>query len=137
MRKGSGRGANAGCIKLKQHGITVVVGAMALPYQVVYVSRLLGYMYRGPPPSPELEACHLCELRMCMAPWHLAWHTHQSNTLGHFVHKKNRKRYPPPHSLQPRHGCPSFSCALHLPMCNELIGQPACLACGGHPHIFR
>lgn len=22
-------------------------------------------------------------------------------------------------------------------MCNELIGQPACLACGGHPHIFR
>jgi hypothetical protein len=47
----------------------------------------------------DVKACHLCELRMCMAPWHLAWHTHQSNTLGHFVHKKNRKRYhpyPPP-----------------------------------------
>jgi hypothetical protein len=42
-----------------------------------------------------------------------------------------------PHSLQPSHGCLSFSCALHLPMCNELIGQAACLACGGHPHIFR
>lgn len=101
VRKGSGRGAKAGCIKLKQHGITVAVGTMALPCQEVYVSRLLCYMYRGPPPSPELEACHVCELRMCMAPWHLDWHTHQSNTQGYFVHKMNRERYHPYHQPQP------------------------------------
>lgn len=74
---------------------------MALPCQEVYVSRLLCYMYRGPPPSPELEACHVCELRMCMAPWHLDWHTHQSNTQGYFVHKMNRERYHPYHQPQP------------------------------------
>lgn len=101
VRKGSGRGAKAGCIKLKQHGITVAVGTMALPCQEVYISRLLCCMYRGPPPSPELEACHVCELGMCMAPWHLDWHTHQSNTQGYFVHKNSRRRYHPYHQPQP------------------------------------
>ena len=95
VKKGGGpRGAKAGSIKLKECGISLV-GGVDLPCQEIYVSRLLCYMYRGPPPSPELEACHLCENRMCMAPWHLVWDSHQSNISAYFVHKKNRKHYHP------------------------------------------
>jgi hypothetical protein len=102
VRRLPGRGDNAGCIKLKQYGISLGGGLVDLPCEEVYISRLLCYMYRGPPPGPELEACHLCEFRMCIAPRPLAWHTHQDNTLGYFVHKKNRKRYHPYPQPQPQ-----------------------------------
>ena len=101
VRRGSGGGAKAGCMKLKEYGISLGGGVIDLPCQEVHISRLLCYMYRGPPPSPELEACHLCEVRMCMAPWQLDWHTHQTNTLGYFVHRRDRKKYHPYPQPQP------------------------------------
>lgn len=94
MRRGGGTGAKAGSIKLREHGMAFV-GGQLLPCQEVYMSRLLCYMYRGPPPSPELESCHLCENRMCMAPWHLVWDSHSSNMKGYWVHRKNRQHYHP------------------------------------------
>lgn len=89
-----GAGAKAGSIKLRRYG-TSLVGGVDIPSQEIYVSRLLCYIYRGPPPSQELEACHLCENRMCMAPWHLVWDSRQNNMKGYYVHKKNRKHYHP------------------------------------------
>lgn len=87
---GRDRGAKVGCMKLKRHAC-----GGGVPAQEVYISRLLCYMYRGPPPEPGLEACHLCENRMCMAPWHLVWASHSNNMKGYHVHKRNRKAYHP------------------------------------------
>lgn len=94
VKRGGGSGAKAGSIKLKEYGISLP-GGVDLPNQEVFVSRLLCFMYRGPPAGPELEVCHLCENRMCMAPWHLVWDSHQSNIKGYYVHKKNMKHYHP------------------------------------------
>lgn len=88
-----GRGAKVGCMKLKERGITS--GNLEFPPGELYISRLLCYMYRGPPPSPLLEACHMCENRMCLAPWHLAWDSHSSNLKGAKVHKRNMRAYHP------------------------------------------
>ena len=94
LRRGGGSGGKAGSFKLREYGITLV-GGVDLPCQETYVSRLLCYMYRGPPPSHELEACHMCENRMCLAPWHLVWASHKNNLKGYGVHKKNRRLYHP------------------------------------------
>lgn len=92
--KGSKRGAKAGCFKLRASGCGLE-GGQPLPPQEIYISRLLCYMYRGPPPPLAFEACHLCENRMCLAPWHLVWDSHQQNIKGYFVHKKDRREYHP------------------------------------------
>ena len=94
VKRGGGRGPKAGTFKLKQYGISFP-GGVDLPCQEVYMPRLFCYMYRGPPASPGLETCHLCENRMCLAPWHLVWGTHRENTKGYFVHKRNRHHYHP------------------------------------------
>ena len=81
-----------------------VVGGVPLPCQEIYLHRLLCWMYRGPPAGPSLEVCHMCEKKLCLAPWHLVWDTHQQNILGHFVHKKDRRRYHPYNLQQPPAG---------------------------------
>lgn len=91
---GRGRDAKAGRMKLRPHGIDLLDGAL-LPDQEVYISRLLCYMYRGPPANPTLEACHMCENQMCLAPWHMCWATRSSNKRGHDAHRGTRKRYHP------------------------------------------
>lgn len=92
VRKGrGGQGGKGGCMKLRQGGCD-----QGLPSQELYISRLLCYMYSGPPdPNQVLEACHLCENGMCMAPWHLVWASHKNNIKGHHVHSQNRKKYHP------------------------------------------
>lgn len=100
VRKGEGRGGKAGKMKLKEYGMRLI-GGVEIPCEEIFVARLLCYMYRGPPASPELEACHMCEKSLCMAPWHLVWDTHQSNIKGYYVHKKNKKNYHPYGNAQP------------------------------------
>jgi hypothetical protein len=55
----------------------------------------------GPPPQgQDLEVCHICENRMCLAPWHLVWSQHEDNIKGGLVHKRNRHRYHPYEAAQ-------------------------------------
>lgn len=60
-----------------------------------YLHRFLCYMYRGPPPSPELEVAHLCQHKLCILPWHMAWMPHAWNIQMHFEHKKHNDYAPP------------------------------------------
>ena len=66
-----------------------------LPITEIYLHKLLCYMYWGPPGSPNLETCHECEKKMCLAPWHLVWGTHQDNMQGHATHKANKRQFHP------------------------------------------
>ena len=92
-RKRQGRGANCAYFMLKQHGCSSE--GEAIPAQEVHVHRLLCFMYRGPPAHEGLEACHLCEKRSCLAPWHLCWATHGENIKAAWVHKKDKSQYHP------------------------------------------
>lgn len=89
---GRGSDAKAGRMKLRPGGIRLGEG-WVLPGREVYISRLLCYMYRGPPASPTLEACHMCENQLCLAPWHLCWDSRSSNARGHHVHKRDMRQY--------------------------------------------
>lgn len=95
VRKGGGKGAKAGYIKLKEYGISMPQAEVDLPSQEVYISNLICYMHRGPPPSPALEARHLFENRLCMAPWHLVWDSHSNNIKGYYVHRRDKRKYHP------------------------------------------
>ena len=89
----AGRGGKIGYFKLKELGLTM--GNMFVPAQEVYLNWLLCFMYRGPPTSPGLEACHMCDNNMCLAPWHMVWATHKQNMKAAFTHKRNRHKYHP------------------------------------------
>jgi hypothetical protein len=65
-----------------------------LPAQELYLHKVLCYMYRGPPPQGHAgQVNHLCENRMCLAPWHMRWGDQQANLVGYHVHKKHRTQY--------------------------------------------
>lgn len=83
-----------GYFKLKEGGCSS--GHIHMPSQEIYSHRLLCFMYKGPPPEgQDIVCCHMCENRMCLAPWHLFWAPHRANLQGGIVHKKNRHRYHP------------------------------------------
>ena len=93
------RGGKKGYFKLREGGCTL--GNEFMPSQEIYLHRLLCFMYRGPPPQGQgLEVCHICENRMCLAPWHLVWAQHEANIKGGLVHMRNRHRYHPYEAAQ-------------------------------------
>lgn len=53
-----------------------------------YLHRLLCFLYHGPSPHPDHVVGHLCDNKLCICPWHLAWMTQAENVqMG-----KGRKR---------------------------------------------
>lgn len=88
------KGGKWGYFMLKEGGCSL--GHQHMPSQEIHLHRLLCFMYRGPPPPGQnIEACHMCENRMCLAPWHLVWAPHGANIKGGMVHKRNRHKYHP------------------------------------------
>ena len=93
------RSGKRGYFKLEEGGCTL--GNPFMPSQEVYLHRLLCFMYRAPPPPhQDVEACHMCENRLCLAPWHLMWAPHGTNIKGGIAHKRNRHRYHPYEATQ-------------------------------------
>lgn len=89
-----GSGGKRGYFKLKEGGCSS--GDIHMPSQEIYLHRLVCFMYNGhPPQGQDIRACHMCENRMCLAPWHLKWAPHETNIKGGVVHKRNWKMYHP------------------------------------------
>lgn len=88
------RGGKAGYIKVKQYGFQQESG-LPMPGEEIYLHKLLCFMYRGPGPAKE-EVSHVCENKLCMAPWHMRWVTHQQNMEGYHVHRADRTQYHDP-----------------------------------------
>lgn len=51
----------------------------------VQVTHLVLEAAGQPRPSEELYACHSCDNKQCVAPYHLRWDTQQENLLDHYV----------------------------------------------------
>lgn len=55
----------------------------------IYLHRLLRWMYAGPAADASLDCAHLCEHKLCICPWHMAFVTRSANAYsGH----RKRKR---------------------------------------------
>lgn len=55
----------------------------------VRVHRFICTVFHGSPPSPRLEAAHLCGRSRCINPKHIAWATHAENMAHTIIHGAN------------------------------------------------
>ncbi len=85
------KSSRASYLKLKKHGFSAGEG---LPPEEIYFHWVPCYMYRGPPEQgTPLRVVHLCENKLCLAPWHMDWGDQSRNMKGYHVHKRHRAQY--------------------------------------------
>lgn len=85
------RSSKAAYLKVRQHGFSPGEG---IPAREVYFHWVLCFMFRGPcPQGTPHRVMHVCDNKLCLAPWHLQWGDQSTNMKAYHVHKRHRTQY--------------------------------------------